>query len=128
MSLYEKLKDGATLCSETEYVRVYQTTINNKQYEVIVTKKRANGHTVIHCQHNQIIWEQVPLFPRFAGQNYGEKTTIYVAVPTKNSITIFVVRGRPDGFVGLDDGVFRCADNYDEHSINVMSHKRFKRM
>jgi len=128
MSLYEKLKDGATLCSETEYVRMYQATIDNKRYEIIVTKQRANRHTVIHCEHNRILWEQVPLLPRFTGRNYGDKTPIYVAVPTKNCITIFVVRGRPDGFVGLDDGAFRCADNFDERSINVMSSKRFKRM
>ena len=70
----------------------------------------------------------MPLFPRFVGRNYGDKTPVYVAVPTKNSITIFVVRGRPNGFVGLDDGVFRCADNFDEHCINVMSYKRFRRM
>ena len=128
MSLYELFKNHAQLIEETEFVNVYQMVSDEKSYKVVLTKRSASGHTVIHCENNRIAWEQVPLFPRFAGRNYGDKVPIYTAIPEKTCITLFIVKGRPDGFVGLDDGVFRCADHFDEQSINVMSYPRFKKL
>lgn len=128
LSLFGLFKTNATFQDETEFVRVYRLSAEDKAYKVVITKKRANGHTVIHCENHRVAWEQVPLFPRFAGRNYGDKTPIYTAIPEKDYVTFFVVRGKPDGFVGLDDGVFRCADNFDEKCINVMSWRRFKKM
>ena len=128
MSLYELFKNQAQLLDETKFVKVYQMMLDGKCYKVELTKQSTNGHTVIHCEHNCIAWEQVPLFPRFAGRNYGDKVPIYTAIPEKTCITLFVVKGKPDGFVGLDDGVFRCADNFDEQSINVMSYPRFTKL
>ena len=128
MSLYELFRNKAKLCEETEFIKVYRIMAKDKEYKVVLTKKRANGHTVIHCEHNCIKWEQVPLFPRFAGRNYGDKVPIYTAIPEKTCVTVFVVCGKPNGFVGLDDGYFRCAGNFDERCINVMSYHRFKQM
>ena len=128
MTLYQRFKTDAVLCEQTAFVRVYRLTAEGTDYKVVVTKKRANGHTVVHCEQNRILWEQVPLFPRFAGRNYGDKVPIFTAIPEKGRVTVLVVRGRPDGFVGLDEGVFRCADHFDENSINVMSERRFKRL
>ena len=128
MAFYRLFQTKARLCEETEFVKTYGMMVADQDYKVIVTKRRANGHTVIHCEDNRIAWEQVPRFPRFAGRNYGDKTPIYTAIPDKTCVTVFVVRGKPDGFVGLDDGVFRCADNFDEQSINVMSWRRFRRL
>lgn len=128
MSLYALFQSQARLCEQTEFVKVYQCESDGKSYKIVVTKQRANSHTVIHCENNRILWEQVPLFPRFTGRNYGEKVPIYKAVPEKSSVTVFTVKGKPNGFVGLDDGVFRCADNFDERCINVMSCRRFRKM
>ena len=128
MSIYQRFQTAAQLCEETEFVKIYRMTVADKPYKVVVTKQRANGHTVIHCERGCVAWEQVPLFPRFAGRNYGEKVPIFTAVPEKNYVTLFVVKGSPNGFVGLDDGVFRCADNFDESGINVMSWRRFIRL
>ena len=128
MPLFALLKNKAALCEETEFVNVYRLAAEGKEYKIVLTKRSANGHTVIHCEHNRILWEQVPLFPRLSGRNYGDKVPIYAAIPEKNCVTLFVVKGKPDGFVGLDDGVFRCADNLDESCINVMSWRRFRRL
>ena len=125
MSLYALFKAYATQQEETEFLKIYRMTAEGTDYKVVITKKRANNHTVIHCAHNRIAWEQVPLFPRIAGRNYGEKVSIYTAVPDKSCVTIFVVRGNPNGFVGLDEGVFRCANRFEARSINVMSYRRF---
>ena len=126
MTLYQRFKTTARLCEETDFVKVYRVAAEDTEYKVVVTKKRANRYTVVHCENNRIFWEQVPLFPRFAGRNYGDKVPIFTAVPEKNYITLFVVKGRPNGFVGLDEGVFRCVDNFDVNSINVMSWRRFR--
>ena len=128
MTLYQRFKTEAVLCEQTAFVRIYRLTADGTEYKVVGTKRRANGHSVIHCEHNRILWEQVPLFPRFAGRNYGDKVPIFTAIPEKGCVTVFVVRGKPDGFVGLDEGVFRSADRFDEKSINVMSERRFRRM
>ena len=128
MSIYQRFQTAARLCEETEFVKIFRMTVADKLYKVVVTKRRANGHTVIHCEHGYVAWEQVPLFPRLSGRNYGDKTPIFTAIPEKDCVTLFVVQGRPNGFVGLDDGVFRCADNFDESGINVMSWQRFVRL
>ena len=128
LSLFETFKTHTQFQEETALIRTYRVPAKGKEYKVIITKRRANGHTVIHCENNRIAWEQVPRFPRFTGRNYGEKVPLYTAIPEKGCVTVFVVRGRPDGFVGLDEGVFRCADNFDERCINVMSYRRFKRL
>lgn len=128
MTLYQQWKTEARLCEETDFVKVYRIAVEDTEYKVAITKKRANGHTVIHCERGCVAWEQVPLFPRFAGRNYGEKVPIFAAVPEKDCVTIVVVKGRPNGFVGLDEGVFRSASRMDERCIHVMSWRRFKRL
>ena len=128
MTLYPMFKTKARLCEETEFVKIYKMTVEGTEYKVVITRKRANGHTVIHCERNHIAWEQVPRFPQLAGRRYGDKTPIFRALPEKNCVTLFVVKGKPDGFVGLDEDVFRSADRFDEKSINVMSERRFRRM
>lgn len=126
MSIYQRFQTAARLCEETEFVKIYRMTVADKPYKVVVTKRKANGHTVIHCERGYVAWEQVPLFPRLSGRNYGDKTPIFTAIPEKDCVTLCVVKGKPNGFVGLDDGVFRCADNFDESCIHVMSWRRFK--
>lgn len=128
MSLFERFTSNAKLCEQTEFVSIYRVRIEEKEYKILLTKRRANHHTVIHCEHNRILWEQVPLFPRFAGKNYGDKIPIFSAIPEKTCVTIFVVKGKLNGFVGLDEGVFRCAHNWDDDCIHVMSYKQFTRM
>ena len=126
MTLYQQWKTEARLCEETDFVKVYRIAVEDTEYKVVITKKRANGHTVIHCERGCVAWEQVPLFPRFAGRNYGEKVPIFAAVPEKDCVTVVVVKGRPNGFVGLDEGVFRSAARMDERCIHVMSEARFR--
>ena len=128
MSLFAWFKNKAVLWEQTAFVRVYRMTADGTDYKVVVTKRRANGHTVIHCENNRILWEQVPRFPRFSGRNYGDRVPICAAIPEKGWVTVFVVRGKPDGFVGLDEGVFRCGDNFDQKCFNVMSERRFRRL
>lgn len=125
MSLYVQFKRNARLCEQTAFVNIYRLVSEGVEYKIALTKRVANGHTVIHCEGNRIAWEQVPRFPQLAGRRYGDKMPIYAVIPEKDRVTVFVVRGKPDGFVGLDNGVFRCIDHFDDRCINVMSYRRF---
>ena len=100
----------------------------NKKYEVYFTKKRANKYSLIHCKNNTIEWEQFPILPRVVGRRYGIREPIIALSPSKECIRIFVIMGRPNSIIGLDEGVFRSIHKYDENYINVMSEARFKEL
>lgn len=60
----------------------------------------------------------MPAIPRLAGQWIGERVQIY-KFSEKASNTVFVVKGRPNGFVGLDEGIFHSANNFDKNVVNT---------
>ena len=99
---------------------------NGKKYEIFFTRKRANKYSVIHCKNNTIEWEQFPVLPRIAGRRYGIREPIINIAPTKESVRIVVILGKPNCITGLDEGNFRSVYKYDEAYINVMSESRFK--
>ncbi len=98
----------------------------NKKYEIYFTRKRANKYSFIHCKNNTIEWEQFPVLPRIAGRRYGIREPIISIAPTKESVRIIVILGKPNSITGLDEGIFRSIHMYDEKYINVMSEARFK--
>ena len=100
--------------------------IENKKYEIYFTRKRANRYSIIHCKNNTIEWEQFPILPRIAGRRYGIREPIIKLSPSKDCIRIFVIMGKPNSIIGLDEGIFRSIHKYDENFINVMSESRFK--
>lgn len=71
------------------------------------------------------MWQQITRFFNWGGKAVGTMDVIYKFVQDKNCVTLFVIRGKPNGITGLDDGIFRCANNFDDRYINVMSYKRF---
>ena len=99
---------------------------DNKKYEIYFTRKRANRYSIIHCKNNTIEWEQFPVLPRIAGRRYGIREPIINLAPSKDCIRIFVIMGKPNSIIGLDEGIFRSIHKYDENYINVMSKARFK--
>ena len=101
---------------------------DNKKYEIYFTRKRANRYSIIHCKNNTIEWEQFPVLPRIAGRRYGIREPIINLAPSKDCIRIFVIMGKPNIIIGLDEGIFRSIHKYDENHINVMSESRFKEL
>ena len=101
---------------------------DNKKYEIYFTRKRANRYSIIHCKNNTIEWEQFPVLPRIAGRRYGIREPIVKLAPSKDCIKIFVIMGKPNSIIGLDEGIFRSIHKYDENYINVMSESRFKEL
>ena len=101
---------------------------DNKKYEIYFTRKRANRYSIIHCKNNTIECEQFPVLPRIAGRRYGIREPIIKLAPSKDCIRIFVIMGKPNSIIGLDEGIFRSIHKYDENYINVMSESRFKEL
>ena len=125
MKLFEQYKTSKRLIEKTEFVKVYSLTFDGKEHKIVLANKFANDHSFIHCKDGHIVWQQAPRL-NWGGKMVGTKDTIYKFVEDKNCVTLFVVKGKPNEIIGLDDGVFRCADNFDETCLNVMSYREFK--
>ncbi len=127
MNLFNSFKSNKKLIIQTEFVNVYSVKCDEKEYTIIIPKKVANRHTIIHFINNTISWEQTPRFPRLVGQ-CGDRIPIYQFDGGEISNTIFVLKGTPGGDEGLDNGIFRSAKKYDENFVNCMTYKKFKKM
>ena len=100
---------------------------DGETYRVVMTRKRANRLSLIHCAPRAIVWEQLPfLYLRYNDRGRGEIIQNITVAVDKKYTTIFVIKGKPRSILGLDEGVYRSANNFDKSYINVMSEKRFK--
>ena len=111
-----------------EKMHLVRFSDGDKNYEVYFTAKRANKRTIINCANNLIEWEQLPMLPMSRGVVYGIKERILSVTPTKEYVRIVVIMGKPGIITGLDDGIFRSANKFDDHYVNVMSETRFKKL
>lgn len=125
---FTKLKKQCQKNWFTDNVKLVKFEEDNKKYEIYFTRKRANRYSIIHCKNNTIDWEQFPVLPRLVGRYYGKREPIIKLSPSKDSIKIFVIMGKPNSISGLDEGIFRSIHKYDENYINVMSEARFKEL
>ncbi|HIZ55482.1 MAG TPA: hypothetical protein H9671_04660 [Firmicutes bacterium] len=116
---------------ETDYLRIYTRSWNGTPYKVAFTKMTANKRVKIYCKDNQIVWEKsYPLVIR------PVTATTVICQPSsfleKNTFCVVVIRGTPDGFIGLDDGVFSSAQHLnpeaDQSKLYVMSQKAFENL
>ncbi len=128
MEWFAQYRRTRRLVSKTKYTKTFCCTVAFKTYDVTITRRAANKHTVIHCRDGQIVWQQIPRLFNWGGSLQGEFVPIHKCTSDKTHGTVFVVKGRPGGIVGLDDGPFSCADRFDENGINVMTYRRFKRL
>ena len=111
-----------------EKMNLVRFSDGDKNYEVYFTAKRANKRTIINCVDNYIEWEQLPLLAMSRGAVYGIKERILSVTPSKEYVRIVVIMGKPTVITGLDDGIFRSANKFDEGYVNVMSETRFKKL
>ncbi len=128
MKLFEQFIKTKPLLEETEHIKVYKLLHNGEHYKIIIPKKRANRHTIIHCVDDYIAWEQAPLFPRLEGRSYGIKSPIYKFPSDKDCYTIFAIKGNPNGVIGLDSGIFKSGKQFDRHFINIIKYNTLKKL
>ncbi len=127
MEIFKQFKKSRNLIELTKFVKIYKCFLNDKEYKIIITKRVADKHTIIHCIDDNIVWEQVPALFNWGGKAPGKRIPLYKFI-NNNDTVVFVIKGKPNGITGLDDGIFRCANNFQDKYINVMSYRRFKKL
>ena len=128
MNIFNQFRKSKQLVEKSEFLNVYEFSIKDIIYRVIIPRKFANKHSVLHCKNNTIIWEQKPLIPGLAFRQLGDMNLIYKHTTEFDRITLFVVKGRPNSIIGLDDGVFCSKINFDNKFVNVISFREFKQL
>lgn len=96
-------------------------------YRIITTKRRANRRSLIRCLNNDVVWEQIPLL--YLHDNERGRGKVIDSIPVdidKKFVTFFVIKGRPQSILGLDEGMFRSAKHFDPSYITLMSERKFK--
>ena len=128
MNIFKSFKTNKKLIENLKFAKVYSCFCDEKQYKIVLTKKRANRLSIIHCVDDSIVWEQVPRFYRLAGKfpGEGDRLPIFKAKLQNNETLIFVIKGKPNGIVGIDDGIFRSIHKFDDTLTNVLTYKQFK--
>ncbi|MBQ8254269.1 MAG: hypothetical protein IJY94_02045 [Clostridia bacterium] len=126
--LFKEAAKSSTVPTTFEKMNLVRFSDGDKNYEVYFTAKRANKRTIINCVDNYIEWEQLPMLAMgLGGAVHGiKKERILSATPSKEYVRIVVIMGKPTVITGLDDGIFRSANRFDESFVNVMSESRFK--
>lgn len=131
MSIFEEFKRSKELVGETCFVKIYKLVYKWKEYRIVITRRFATKRMLIHLADGFVYREQVPLFSTLlslVGGSCRDISPIYKWDKEKDVVTIFVIRGRPGDITGLDAGIFRSANNFDEDYLNVMSYRRFKKI
>ncbi len=127
--LYDLFKEAKreSIPTTFEKMNLVRFCDGDKNYEIYFTAKRANKRTIINCADNFIEWEQLPILAMSVGGVYAiKKERILRVTPSKEYVRIVVIMGKPTVITGLDDGIFRSANKFDENYVNVMSEARFK--
>lgn len=127
--LFKQAAKSSAVPTTFEKMNLVRFSDGDKNYEVYFTAKRANKRTIINCVDNYIEWEQLPLLAMSWGGVYGiKKERILSVKQSKEYVRIVVIMGKPTVITGLDDGIFRSANKFDEGYVNVMSETRFKKL
>ncbi len=125
--LFKEAANSSTVPTTYDKMNLVRFSDGEKNYEVYFTAKRAGKRTIINCVDNGIEWEQLPILAMSWGGVYGiKKERILSVTPSKEYVRIVVIMGKPTVITGLDDGIFRSANKFDENYVNVMSEARFK--
>ena len=128
MKLFNSFKENKQLINQTEFVNVYSVICDEKEYTIIIPKKRANKKIMIYFIDSTVYWEQIPIIIRGSGYIPGKDKIPIYKFDGKVLNTLFVVKGTPLGDEGLDNGIFRSFKKYDENCINCITYKKFKQI
>ncbi len=104
LSLYQAFKRYAQRIQKEDLCTVYSLNINEREYIIKKTNKKASKRTIIHCDGENIFWEQ--LYPLY-NSPAREKTLISKRSFGKRDTTnIFLIEGTPLQIRGLDENGF----------------------
>lgn len=123
---YDAFKSEAKLISKTALISTYSLTHMGIEYIIKITNKRATKRSVIHCEGNTVMWEQ--LYPSAIFPVSERFPVCKVGFTEKNQRGVLVIQGVPAIITGLDDGVFVSSKGplKSDDDIFVMSYNAFK--
>ena len=114
------------MIDKTPLSSTYFLRHNDIEYIIKITNKRANKHTVIHCDGGMVVWEQIyPLGIKPVSERFPVCKADFTS---KKQRGVVVIQGAPSLITGLDEGSFissRGTPKSDE-DVFVMSFNAFK--
>ncbi len=106
-------------------LQVVEFTHLDTTFKIGVTNETANRHTVIHCEANGVVWEQ--LYP--VGISPAETRSVICppAFLERGKVCILLIDGYPANITGLDEAIYLSAKReYRDGGLYVMSTAAFK--
>ena len=129
MSLYQCFRAHSAVIEENEAVKKAVLDWRGQTYAVYMTKKTATKATRIYCEEDETVyWEQYhmmggPCTPAVV------KSVLVKPHRAPDEIAIVVIKGKPGGITGLDEGIWVSAKNgrlKGKRDVFVMSEAVFK--
>ncbi len=125
LSFYEAFKRNAEIISKDKLCTTYSLSYNCSDYIIKKTNRAANKHTVIHCDGENVIWEQ--LYP--LGVSPAREKTV---IAKKNFAIngekgVLIINGTPLSIKNLDDNGFQSVKRKAQSGeINVITKAELK--
>lgn len=129
LSLYQAFRTLGRVQEENENIKRVGFVLEGRAYAVYMTKKAANKATRIYCEEDgALYWEQYymmggPCTPAVV------KNVLVKPYRAPEEIAVVVIKGKPGGISGLDEGIWVSAQNGNlkgKSDIFVMSEAVFK--
>ncbi len=133
-SVFDAYISFSRFVSETEFTETRECEYEGIIFSITKTKSKANKHTQIICKNRDIIWDQRPALPLISPSMpeisfgfTGERVIYRIPELSKDKMHLFVIDGKPDMIIGLDEGIFRSSRHKggSEH-MHTMSYTAFK--
>lgn len=125
-SIYEAFRHTARLIEEDEVFKTYEFSYRGRRVLLKKTVKKANKHTVIHCESNALNWEQI--YPLGRSPVREVKNLTNCSFWTPDALCVIVISGKPMCFEKLDEYKFISVhrDSLAKGEIYTMSETAFK--
>lgn len=125
LTFHEAFKREAEIISKDKLCTTYSLNYNGLDYIIKKTNRVASKHTVIHCEGENVIWEQ--LYP-LGVSPAREKTVIAKKNFVKNGAKgVLIINGTPLSIKNLDENGFCSVKRKaQEGAINVITKAELK--
>lgn len=129
LSLYLYGNSFGVIVEENDRIKKMSFTFRDQKYSVYWTKKTANKFTRICCEADETVWwEQYYMMGGICTPSVVKNVLLK---PDRNpdEVVIVVIKGKPFGITGLDEGIWVSAKNgklRGQKDVFVMSEAAFK--
>ena len=127
-NLFNELKSSAPRDWFMRDIGLVKFSFNNRNYEILFTRKRSNMYTYVYCSDTTIELEHHSILSRIFKCLAPKREPLISIAPTEGVVRIVLISGKP-GKIKIDkESKFRSFDDYDEGYVNVISEADFKKI